>query len=780
MSVVLAFALGIGANIGILAVCLPMFLHAVPFDQADRIAVLLPRNDSQGISEGLLSLAEIEIWRQESEALDEVAAYASRPAILSSDRGAERVRAPWVSANLFAVVGIKVDAGRALVPLDETPGNQRVAVLSHGFWKRRFGGRPAVGETISLDGEGFEVVGVAAEQAVFPVETDLWVPAARLPVRMNPRLRLFRAVAKLGPGVSIEEAREEAKILEQAFARAHPDVAEGWTVDLKLLEDRVLESVRAPLLLLAAAGTVVLLIALVNVFNLLLAEGSGRIQRTTMVMILGARRRDLVREQSVFVLMLAALGGSVSFLLALFVSRLLLTTESLSLPYLHEGTTFQWIIQGTILSILGAGALLGVLLALLGSRCDFTTVQRGEGPTTRSDATTGRGRRVLIAAQVALSFLLLVVAGLLLNSFMNLIRQDLGYSPQGVFSAELSLSPGRYRDEASWRRAFESVVEQVASAPWASSTGLVTGFPLGGRFMVGNASDAGGESPPVVAGGVEADVRITSEGYFETLGIPILRGRGFGRRDTADGVATAIVNLNLAERLWPNGGGIGKGLMLSSHPETRFEVIGVVGNVRQLDLAQEPTPEVYLTFRQFPSPWMQLVVRSSGGTVVDAEALREVLFEIDKHILVESTLPMPEVLRGSLSAREFLSSTLGGFASIAAAQSVLGVFSVGMLIVSRQRRSYGIRLALGADKMRIFKLVFGQEFVWVLYGLMAGILVSVAATRLLSSFLYGVSAADPLTFTGAASLLALAAALACLLPAYRASRVAPVVTLREM
>jgi putative ABC transport system permease protein len=692
---------------------------------------------------------------------------------------AERVEGLFVSADLFPTLGVQPALGRAFSAEEDKAGAEPVVVLGHGLWQRRFGGDPGVvGKPLVVAGQPMTVIGVMPAGFEFQQGRDLWLPLAQNPIvgRGGRMVRFLSVVGRLAPGATVEGARAEVAEIARRLAEQHPEANTGLGATIVPLHEQVVGKVRPAFLMLLAAVGFVVLIACANVANLLLTRASARQREIAVRLAMGASRWRVARQLLTESLLLAALGGVAGLLLAIWGVDLLLALAPANLPRVAEVGIDARVLAATALVTLSTGLIFGLAPALQGMRLDLTrALKDGE---RGADGSGRRLRSLLVVSEIAVALTLLIGSGLLVRSLVRVVNEDPGFDTERVLTVSLILPSPKY-DERQARAAYwERLEGELASLPGVEAVGAVTRLPLlsgdiTSALTVEGRAVAAGEEP-------EVDFRRASAGYFATMGIPLLDGRALTDADGRSEQAFGVVNEAMASRFWPGESAVGKRVKLGPNPDQQdwITVAGVVGNVRHSALDVAPRPEVYLNYHTSPLSSPIVVVKASGDPAGVAAAVRARVREVDAEVPVFNVSTTGELASRSVAQRRFSTVLLGAFAAVALAMAVLGLYGVMSYTVVRQTREFGIRMALGAEARDVVGLVLRRSLRIAVAGVAAGLVASLALSRLVSGLLYGVSATDGWTYVAMASLLAVTAIAASLVPAWRASRVDPAVALR--
>jgi putative ABC transport system permease protein len=788
---VLTLAVGVGANTTIFSVVNGVLLKSLPFPEPDRLVALNETSESARVMAA--AYPNYLDWRAGQSVFENLAARMPAGGVITGGGEPERVMGRWVTASFFPVLGVRPGAGRFFTDAEDRPGAERVMVLGHGLWRRRYGGDPSVvGRAVSFNGESWTVVGVTPPEFDFygrdNLNNEFFIPLGRLADQewMHERKsHVVMVTGRLKPGVGLERARSEMRALAARLGGQFPESNGGNGVGLRpLLEDYV-GSARPGLLMLTLAVALLLLIACANVANLLLARGASRRREVALRMALGASRRRVVRQLLTESLMLASLGGAAGLLLAVWGLDLLVWLNPGGVPRLENVALDARVLGFTSAVTLLTGVAFGLTPALQTAGADFRSALGEGGPRA-----TGAGRRLraaLVVTEVALSLVLLVGAGLLLKSFWRLMEVDPGFDARGVLTFRLRLPDAKYREPAQIAAFLREAKRRIAELPGVERVSLTTGFPFSRADDNGYLIE-GEPEPRRPDDWAKANRYSVDEDYHRTLGITLLAGRYFGAGDAGDAPPAVIVDDALVRREFPGrapSDALGKRLRFGGEGEPWREIVGVVRHVRQRDLEDEGRVQIYRPWTQITGRWvadstraMDVVLKTSGEPLsLVAPAKREVQ-AVDGEQPLGNVQTLEELVAQSVAPRRFNLLVLGLFAGVALLLGAVGLYGVLSYAVAQRTREIGIRVALGARSADILRLVVGHGMLLALAGVAAGLAGALALTRLMKGLLYGVSAADPLTYATLSAFLLLVALLACLLPARRATKVDPMVALR--
>jgi len=780
---VLCLALGIGANTAIFTVINAVLMRPLPYHEPERLVWVWEANASRESERNSVSPANYLDWKAESSAFSSMAAMFNANLGLTGVGEAEEIPAQIVTASLFPLLGLTPLLGRGFTAEeDAAPDGAPVVVLSHGLWLRRFGGeRGVIGRSIALDGAQHTVVGVLPPEARIPdiqPAPEVWIPMGLDPAE-NYRAssgRYMRAAARLAPGVSVDRAQAELRTIAARLTERHPDFNTGWSVNLVPMTEQVVGAVRRPLLVLGAVVALVLLISCANVANLQLAQATVRRREIAVRTALGASAAQVARQFLAESLLVALAGGGLGILLAIWGTDAFAAAASADIPRVEEIGVDLRALGFTLIVSLVAGLAFGMVPALHAARADSQEFLREGGRSASSGG--GRTRAMLVGAQVALSLILLVGAGLLLKSVARLQNVEVGFNPDSLLTARVSLGGAKYEEPERQVRFFEELLTRVRSTPGVRAAGAINWLPLSGQR---SATRMTIEGEPVPAPGSEpgADVRAIDPGFLPAMQIPLLRGRTIAPSDTRDTPRAVVVSQSFVERFIPSGDPLGRRIHMEWGDTLIGTVVGVVGDLKHTGLDSIPEPTVYWALPQFPSPFMTLVIRTSDDPMSLAGTLRAEVRSMDPAQPLAEIKPFDEYLDNAVARRRFTMTLLGGFAVLALVLTAIGLYGTAAYAVVQRTREFGIRLALGAQGRDVLWGVLRRSLAVTAAGVIVGLVGAVVATRVLATLLFDVSATDPAIFAAIAMVLALVALLASYLPARRATRVDPVVALRS-
>ncbi|HZS03644.1 MAG TPA: ABC transporter permease [Blastocatellia bacterium] len=777
---VITLSLGIGANTAIFSVVNAVLLRPLPYPQADRL-LWVGGWDRKGDKEQGVTPADFLDYREQSRSFAALAASVSDsiPMNLSGSGDPERLRGALVTANYLDVFGVKPALGRTFLSEDGQEGHEPVVVLSHGLWVRRFGADPGiVNQTITLDKRRVTVVGVMPAGFQYPPGVEVWqpfgFPASPQSQFRSRELHFLRPVARLSPGVSREQAQAEVETLARGLEAQYPRTNTSQSLFLMPLRERLVGNIKLTLMVLFGAIGFVLLIACANVANLLLARAASRQKEMAVRAAMGASRPALVRQLLTESLMLALTGGAGGAMLAMWGIDLLVALGAGNLPRADEVRVDPAVFGFTLAVSLVTGLLFGLAPALQSSRLGLSEVLKEGGRSAGGGAGHNRTRSLLVVAEVALAVVLLVGAGLLVNSFIRLGQVSPGFDEKNLLTVRVEL-PNPYAQPEKKAQFFEQLGQRVAVLPGVEAVGMVTELPLArqsgdmGFRIEGRAAEAPGQKS-------HADIRNVNHEYFRAMRIPLLGGRNFTEAEVHDNAKVVLISDVLARRCFAGENPLGQRLRLDSMGQEAWEIIGIVGDVRHRGLDVELRQTIY--FPTLRLGYSNLVIRTATDPATLAAAVRKEVAAIDPNQPVASVKTMEQWVAESVAGPRFRTLLLGLFSAVALLLSVVGIYGVMSYAVAERTHEIGVRVALGARAGDVLRLVIGQGMVLALVGVVIGLIASFALTRLMKTLLFGVSATDPATFAGVALLLAVVALAACYLPARRATKVDPLVALR--
>ncbi len=778
---ILALALGIGANTALFSVTNAILLRALPYKNPGEIMAIEKVRTQEGLG-GLVAGSYFD-FREQSNSFQSFAAYDEDEFTLTGSGEPERVLCSEVSPSLFPLLGVEPSLGRGFRAEEGQAGHDQEVVVSQQFWQRRAGGDPGfIGKTITLNDRSYTVVGIMPAGFRFPHAFDIWKPLALDPVqeRHGQQFQIVQQIARLKPNVSRERAEAELNTIWQRETWQGPEDRSGEHVQVRPLHETLVQDVRVALFVLLGAVGFVLLIACANVANLMLARAAERRREFAIRAAVGASRGRIVRQLLTESVLLSLAGGGLGLLLAIWGVDLLVAKIPSDVAGTVYGLTNVAIGRGVLLFTFGASVLTGILFglapAISSSRVDLNEALKA---TAKTASGRSRLRGSFVVAQIALTLVLLVGAGLMTRSFVRLLNVKLGFEPRRVLTVRVELPRSRYGKGAQRTLFFDRLLERLRSAPGVEAVGAISQLPLSGYSMMGRFPVEG--QPPIAQKKLKpVPIGVVTPGYFAAMQIPLLRGRIFNAGDADGQPDVALVNETMARKFWPNENPIGKKVGAGCADQALCRtVVGVVSDIRHEGLTQEPQPEIYMPHLQFPLNGMSFVLRTSGDPLRFVPTVRDAVGALDKDQPIALVQTLEEHISASILQPRLITTLLGIFAGLALLLAGIGVYAMMSYTIAQRTGEIGIRMALGAARANIFGLVLRQAMTLVVIGVTLGLAGAFAATRLLNSLLFGVGASDPLTFFATIFLMTGLGLLAAWLPARRATQVDPIVALRH-
>ena len=778
---VATLALGIGANTAIFSVVNAVLLRPLPYKEVDRIVTVWEDNIKTGKKEDGASPANFLDWRDQSQVFERLATAEPYGHTLTGNSDPERFRSWLVSEGFFEILGVKPLYGRTFLPEENQPGNNRVIIMGESLWRQRFGADPKlVGQSLLLNGQPHEVIGIMPAACQFPAGRVMWAPLVfRDSYRQDRGSAYFKVIGRLKPGVTSEQAQQEMSAIQSRLTEQYPqDNKERGARVIPLAEQMRAEARPALLLLLGAAGFV-LLIACANVANLLLARGAARQKEFAIRAALGAVRARLVRQLITESVSLAVLGGAGGLLMAWWGVDTLLAFSPGNLPRQSEiGFDGRVLVFALAVSVLTA-FLFGLAPALQFSKPDLNETLKEGGRGARDGSARHRLRNVLVISEIALALTLLIGAGLLIRSFVQLLQVDPGFAARKAISLEVHVW-GSSRTPQQRAAFFEQTLNRIAALPGVEAAGAVSALPFHDNSIDINGTFSVEDRPPPPPG-QEPSAFLTSvtADYFKAMGIPLRSGRLFTSFDRDSAPPVVLISETAARRFWPDENPVGKKIKLGFVAESKVrEIVGIVGDARHDGLDSDPRTEVFLPHLQEPYGSMTYIVRTTAEPSMVLQAIKNEVWAVNKNLPFSSIATIDDLVSRSLGERRFNLVLLGAFAAIALALASIGIYGLMSFSTSRRTHEIGLRMALGAQSRDIIEQILKEGMILTISGLALGLIASIGLTRLLSSLLFGVSATDPLTFIAISIVLAGVALVACFVPARRATRIDPMVALR--
>ena len=781
---VLALTLGIAANTAIFSVVNSVLLRPLPYSEPGRLMQLWETDSRRGRNDIPASYPNFADWRSQKHAFEEVVAYADWTFNLTGAGEPERIRSAIVSSAFFSTLGIKPIHGRAFLPGEDEPGKDLVAVISESLWQRRFNSDPnIVGRSLNLDDKTFTVVGVIARGVQAPLMSDqieLWVPISNGYGFTNRFAHYLNVVARLKPDATLQQAQADMNTIAGRLEQQYPEANKGRGIRVVSLSEQIVGNFRTSLLVMFGAVVFVLLIGSANVANMSLARAAARQKEMAIRTALGAGRWRIVRQLLTESVLLSLFSGTLGLLVAIWGIDLLVALSPADLPRVKEVTIDLRVLGFTLAVSLLTGILFGLLPALQASRPNLNERLKAGGRIAMSGINRQRLRGTLVIAEIALSLVLLVGAGLLIKSFLRLQAVNPGFNPTNVLTMQIDLTGPKYKTGVQVIAFHNQLLERLKQLPGVQFASTRSFVPIASdasfaylRFNLEGRQGDVSEAPPVAFyNGVSPD-------YFQTMMIPMLKGRGFNERDVRGSQNVAIANATLARRYFGAEDPLGKRISLEDNPkeEDWITIVGLVGDTKPRELRSEPVAELYMPYNQQPERGMSLMIRYLGGSDVAAAVRNEVL-ALDKDQPVYGIRTLDNVLSESVATPRFRTLVLGIFAGVALILAGVGIYGVISYGVSQRTHEIGIRMALGAQATDVLKLVVRGGMTLVLIGVAVGLAGALALTRLLTTLLFAVTPTDAATFATVSVGLMVVALFACFIPARRATKVDPLVALR--
>ena len=774
--IILVLALGIGANTAMFSVINAIVLRPLPYKDSGQLMALWEQ--SKQMEEMSVAYPNFLDWQAQNRVFDQMAAFKSDNFNYTDGGDPERMRGKQVSADFFALLGVNPILGRGFSPEDDKPGANPTVIVSHAFWQNRLSANSAsIGQPLRLNAKDYTLIGVLPADFEFNGVTDIFVPLGLNTNKMMDRGSHpgIYVIGRLKRGLTIDQAVASMATITSNLSQQYPATNAGNSAVVVSLYEDTVGSIRTPFLILLGAVALVLLIACANVANLLLARSTTRQKEIAIRSAMGALRTRLVRQLLTESVLLSLVGGIGGLLIAVFGIRILMTLTPPDIPRTKEVSLDLWVLGFTLLMSLITGVIFGLAPALQASKTNINESLKEGGRSATSGSGTRRVSKVLVIGEIAISLMLLISAGLMIKSFLQLRAINPGFDAHNLLTMQIALPPSKYPEEAQQIQFVEQLTARIAGIPGVKAVGMSNGLPLG----------RGSETPYLVEGqppltpdqqpiAVEFGV---SPGYFSAMGIPILKGRAFTENDTANTPKVIIIDQEMARKAFPNQDPIGKRFIpLAGAPH---EIVGVVANVKHYGLEKKQKEQFYLCYKQHGNPSLYLSVRTETNPMNLAGLVRSQVSSLDKNQPVYDIRSMEERLSITMAKPRFNALLLGIFAAVALILSVVGVYGVISYSVNQRIHEIGLRLALGAQRFHIFKMVVGQGLLLAVIGIALGIAGAVAFGRVMASLLFGVVTTDLTIFAGVSLLVAVVAFMACYLPARKATRVDPMIALRN-
>ena len=786
---VVTLALGIGANAAIFSLLHAVLVRPLPFHDPDQLVQIYEDASAMGFPRGDVAGGNYNDWKRDQTVFTDMAALGVRSFSLTGDGEPERVLAYSATNNFFSVLGVSPALGREFVSEDDKPGAQKVALLTHGLWQRRYAGTDVINRDVFLDGEKYKIVGVLPARFQYLSDAiGLWVPMAFSSEELTDHSNAnYSVVARLKPGVSISQADAELQTISQRIARDNPQTAQALKSVVEPLKDEILLDVRRPLLLLGAGAALILLITCANIASLQLSRATTRAQEMAVRSALGASRAQIIRQLLIESILMSLAGGVVGLLVALWSFTILKPLVPPGLTLSTNLTIDSRVFGFAVVISLLTGILFGLAPALQASRVELGEALKQGASRTTASLTGNRLRGGFVVGQIALAVVLLICAGLMVQTIRNMLNQYSFFEPEKILTLRTLLPDSKFRDLKQYRinehakrvSYFEQVLERVKALPGVEAVGYTTAVPLnwkGGAngVEIETRQNEEGRNPNAIH-------RQVSDGYFQTLGIRLVAGRFFDGADRQDSTPVAIINESLA-REWRGDDPIGKRFKLGTPDASWITVVGIVADVRQMGMDVPVKSEMYVPYRQIAThPWFSprdLVIRTNGDPAELVASVSREIHAVDPTQAISHVRTMEELLVRETGSRRVGMILLTAFATLALLLAAIGIYGVLSFFVTQQTKEIGVRLALGAQLRDVMSLVLQKGLGWTLTGIAIGLACAFGLSRLIASLLFDVSATDPATFIGVAVGLFGVALVACYVPARRAAKVDPLIALR--
>lgn len=785
---IISIALGIAANTTVFSVINAVLLKSLPYKDPDSLVLVWgdTRSETNLRKHNQVSATDVADIRSQATVFEDVTTYTGWYPIMTGDTEAERVPAIQVGDGFFNIMKGKPLLGRVFTPEEQQDGKDFVIVLGHGLWQRRFGGDPnIVGKTVLLNARPYNVVGVMGADfrplppSLVAPEGQFYRPVAESYDNSQRSARHLRAIARLKPGVTVEQARAEVSVIAQRLEEQHPQTNKNTGAHVVTITDEIVGGIRPTLLLVFGAVIFVLLVACANVANLLLARSTVRHKEITIRTAIGAARGQLIRQLLTESMVLAFLGGGLGLLLAFWGTELVVKAGSQINP-MFQGIRVDLRVLGFTFGIsIITGLIFGLAPALQISKPNLVESLKESGRGSGPSSSRNRLRSALVVSEIAMTLVLLICAGLLIRTVTRLRNVDTGFNAQNVLTMTLGLPASKYPKPENYIAFNKQVTERIAALPGVKAAGTTSVMPLSDNF------DGRGlvvEDQPKPRGEeISVDLYVTTPGYLRAMEIPLLKGRAIGEEDNADASKVALINKTMAEQLWPSQDPLGKRIRFpgsEKNPQPWRTVVGVVSDVAQYALDQKPPMQIYLPHAQFPTSFSSIVVKTEGDAAAMTSQVRREILAVDKDQAVFNVTTLDQLRGESILIRRFFMLLLLVFAGLALVLAAVGIYGVMSYVAAQRTHEIGIRMALGAQAGDVLKLLIGNGMALALIGVIAGLAGAFAVTRLMADLLFGVTTTDAVTFISVPAVLIAVALLACYIPARRAASVDPLVALR--
>jgi putative ABC transport system permease protein len=776
---ILTLALGIGACTAIFSVVNTVLLRPLDYTSPDRIVVIRETQLPQ-FPEFSVSPPNYIDWEKQTKSYEYLAAYSGARLNLTGDGEPQQLTGVKATAHYFDVYGVKAILGRMLLPEEDAEGKNHVVVLSYGFWQRVFGGaRDVVGRSVQLNGEPYQIVGVAPYGFGVASKLDVWTPMAFKPDETANNARgghYINVIGRLKPGVTFAQAKSELAVIAAQLAKQYPDSNKGWGIFMMPMQDYLVRDVKPVLYTLLGAVGCVLLIACANLANLLLARATARHREISIRAALGAGRGRIVRQLLTESVVLAICGGATGVILARWGLDALLALAPTSLPRVSEIHLDSGVLLFSLALSVMTGLVFGIAPAWLAARADVNeALKQGTRGSTEGGA-RGRLRSALVVVEVTFALVLLGGAGLLARSFMQLANVDPGFIPEKATLLRLSLPQRKYAQPEQQTAFANSLLEHLKNLPGVQAVGITHSMPLVGDYVLGFNIEGRPHIDPSDL--PSTNYYAVTPDYFRAMGIRLMRGRVFTPQDDAKAGRVAMINETMARQFFPNEDPIGKRINITNGPDTWREIVGIVADIKQYGVDKATSAQSYEPFAQVPFGSLNVVIRTDGSPAALLSAIRPAVYAVDKDQPIGAIRPLEEIVAESIARQRFAMTLLSVFSAVALVIAAVGIYGVMAYNVVQRTGEFGIRMALGAQQGDVLRLVLGQGGKLIGLGLLIGLVATLAASRAMGSMLFNTSAYDPLTLLTITLLLAAVALVACFFPANRATKVNPIEALR--
>ena len=776
---VAVLSLGIGANAAIFSVVNAVLLRPLPYEDSERIVRVFENNSSKGWDDFMVSPPNFIDWRDQNQAFESVAAFRTAPLNLAGGLEPERIPGARVSQNLFESLRVRPFLGRTFSSDEDQPGGDRVIIISYGLWMRRFGGDESViNQTVLVNGKSSIVIGVMPPGIQFPAQTEAWVPMAFSADDLRSRgAHFISVVARLKLDVSQQAAQADLNTIAARLQEQYPKSNAGWGAKVTPLLDVTVGKIRPALRVLLGAVALVLLIACANVANLLLARATTRQKEIAIRTALGASRARLFRQLLTESMVLSLAGGALGLVFAFWGVKLIVSISPDSIPRAQQIGIDGYVLGFSLLVSVLTGIVFGTLPALHASKPDLNEALKETARTSSGGKSPRIARNLLVIFEVAVSFALLVSAGLLIRSFIRVRDVNPGFSAQNLVTMQMTLPQAKYSKPAQQLHFLEQVVERIKSLPGIEAAGATTTLPFVGDYINSFTIDGPSSLGPTET--ASATYYAVTPDYFRTMGIPLMKGRSFSEDDVQTAPRVVVISETLAKRYFQNDDPVGRQIRINDGAKIAREIIGVVGDVKQHGLESVTTAQLYEPYAQAPLSNFTLTMRTSSDLETLTPAIRSQIYAEDRDQAVANLKTLDQIVSDSVASRRLTMFLLTVFAVIALSLAAVGLYGVLAYSVTQRAHEIGIRMALGAEARDVFKLVMGKALALSAIGGLIGFAGALALTRLTSNLLFGVGASDPATYMAILAMLFAVVMLASYVPARRATKVDPIIALRH-